>query len=252
MLASSCLTTVNKTLYEKFNFSSPLNLFLVQCFCNVSICMSLMAYKTYVDSEAFESLKSVGIKISTLPECFSKFRNGFIIGGLNIVTVLFGLYSVKYVNIPLFLTFRRCAILATIIVTYVISGKGPNNTLAGCAFVMVTGALLAGYESFDDNAFGYLLIWGNNFAQSIYNVVASIFNEDKKITSFEINFYFALIGLPLMGYLTVSSGEIVKLQDALFGGQDSTQTFLIFFSGISGILITMSSILTVTLCGPIA
>jgi solute carrier family 35 protein len=167
------------------------------------------------------------------------------------VTVVSGLYSVKYVSIPLFLTFRRCGILSTIIINFLITGKYPNTTLAGCAFFIVLGALLAGYESFDDNAFGYLLIWGNNFSQSIYHVVASIFNEGGKINSFEINFYFALITLPLMSFLTVSNGDFEHLWAALCG-QDTTQTLLIILSGISGIAYTMSSILNVTLCGPIA
>ena len=164
MLASSCLTTVNKALYEKFSFSSPLNLFMVQCFCNVSICMSLMTYKSFVNPNAFKSMEKLGLRITTLGETFGKCQNGFIIGSLNIVTVLFGLFSVKHVNIPMFLTFRRCAILATIIVTFILKGEGPNNTLAVSAFIMVSGAILAGYESFDDDAFGYMLIWGNNFA----------------------------------------------------------------------------------------
>ena len=164
MFASSCLTTVNKSLYEKFNFSSPLNLFLVQCFCNVCTCLSLMTYKSFVDPSAFQSYERMGLRITTLGETFGKCQNGFIIGSLNIVTVLFGLFSVKHVNIPLFLTFRRCAILATIIVTFALKGEGPSNTLALSAFIMVSGSILAGYESFDDDAFGYMLIWGNNFA----------------------------------------------------------------------------------------
>jgi hypothetical protein len=49
MVASSSLTTINKALYEKFDFSSPLNLLLVQCFCNVLVCMSMMSYKTFVN-----------------------------------------------------------------------------------------------------------------------------------------------------------------------------------------------------------
>jgi hypothetical protein len=203
MVSSSFLTTVNKSLYEKYNFSSPLNLFLVQCVCNVFLCMAMMTYKTYVDPKAFGFLTNYGIRITTLDETYAKCKNGFIIGGLNIVTVLFGLFSVKHVSIPLFLLFRRCAVVATIIVTFIIEGTLPDRPLLLTAALVIAGAVTAGYESFDDSSFGFLLIWGNNFAQSVYNVVASKYNADKKITAFEINFFFALMGLPLSAFLTV-------------------------------------------------
>lgn len=126
MISSSFLTTVNKTLYEKYEFSSPLNVFMVQCLCNVVICMSMMSYKSNIDSNAFENLKTIGIRITKLDETASKLRNGLVIGSLNIVTVLFGLFSVKHVSIPLFLVFRRCAVVATIIVTFFVEKKYPE------------------------------------------------------------------------------------------------------------------------------
>ena len=251
MVSSSALTTVNKVLYEKLYFSSPLNLFMVQCFCNVCVCMLMMSYKSFVDPKAFQSLEKLGLRITTLGETFGKCRNGFIIGSLNIVTVLFGLFSVKHVNIPMFLTFRRCQILAVVITTFFIKGEGPTRTVAITAFIICSGAVLAGYETFDDDSFGYMLIWGNNFAQSIYNVIASIYNQEKKIVSFEINFFFALIGLPLMIFLTYYTGEMEVLTNALSGGRLLQRGF-IMISGVSGIMITVSSILTVTLCGTVA
>ena len=82
-------------------------------------------------------------------------------------------------------------------------------------------------------------------------MIASKYNEDKKIVSFEINFFFALIGLPLMTFLSIYNGQMDMLTDALTGDNMQLKG-LIIISGCSGILITISSILTVTLCGPIA
>lgn len=62
---------------------------------------------------------------------------------------------------------------------------------------MVSGAVVAGWEGFDNDAFGYFLVLCNNFSQSIYSVFTSKFNADKRITPFEINFFFALLGLPI-------------------------------------------------------
>lgn len=88
--------------------------------------MSLMAYKTFINTKAFAWTEKLGIRITTLDETFGKFKLGLMIGSMNIVSVLYGLFSVKYVSIPLFLTFRRCAILATLIVEFVVKGETPN------------------------------------------------------------------------------------------------------------------------------
>ena len=61
----------------------------------------------------------------------------------------------------------------------------------------MAGALVAGYETLDDDMWGYFLIMCNNFATAIVNVVASVYNEKKVVNAFDLNFYFALIGLPL-------------------------------------------------------
>ena len=106
----------------------------------------------------------MGMNIPTLREVVGKMKLGLSLGAMSLTSVLFGLYGVKLVNIPLFLTFRRCAILATILVTYIVTGKGPSNTLAFCAFLMVGGALIAGYNTLTTDALGYILIWANNFS----------------------------------------------------------------------------------------
>jgi intracellular septation protein A len=57
-----------------------------------------------------------------------------------------------------------CAVVATIIVTFIIQRKLPDQNLVITAAIVVTGAVITGYNSFNENAYGYLLICGNNFA----------------------------------------------------------------------------------------
>jgi len=131
---------------------------------NVSICMLLMTYKTYINNKAFSGAESIGLRITTLGETFGKIGSGIFIGGLNIFTVFFGLYAVKNVNIPIFLCFRRCAIICTIIVEFVISFTLPGIPKGLCAIIMVAGALVAGWETLDSGSFGYFLVFCNNFS----------------------------------------------------------------------------------------
>jgi hypothetical protein len=60
----------------------------------------MMLYKQF-DPNAFGFLESIGMKVSTLSQVLEKVNIGFRMGLSNLVTVLFGLFSVKLVNIPL-------------------------------------------------------------------------------------------------------------------------------------------------------
>jgi hypothetical protein len=76
-----------------------------------------MLWKTFVNPNAFQGLAKLGFKVVTYKEAVSgtKFSLGLIIGIMNMIGVLFGLYAAKFCNIPLLLTNRRCMILATIV-----------------------------------------------------------------------------------------------------------------------------------------
>jgi hypothetical protein len=54
-----------------------------------------------LNPRAFPLLESCGMKISPLNEALSKWQVGMSMGLGNLITVLFGIYSVKYVDIPL-------------------------------------------------------------------------------------------------------------------------------------------------------
>jgi len=123
--ASSALTFVNRMLYSIYSYKSPLCLLLIQCAVNMCVCFFLMSIKQ-ISYKSLDFLGAYGIKLSSLGEVVGKAKAGLMISSMRIVEVLFGLYSVKAVNIPLFLTMRRCSILTTILVDYLFAGKKPN------------------------------------------------------------------------------------------------------------------------------
>lgn len=118
MVTSQVLTLVNKYLYSMYHFKAPMNLLLMQCLCNVFICMSLMSWKSFVNPNAFQGMGRMGMPISTFGQATTgtKFTLGMAIGSMNMIGVLLGLYAAKFCNIALLLCNRRCSILATIIV----------------------------------------------------------------------------------------------------------------------------------------
>ena len=124
-----------------------------------------MVYKTYYYPQAYENLEKYGIKIGNFNTVVTevKAKIGMQIGVMNIFAVLLGLYALKFVNIPLLLTNRRCAIVATITMQYFLESKLPDRKLSIAAGLLLFGALVAGYESLDANIVGYLFVWAQNF-----------------------------------------------------------------------------------------
>lgn len=59
-----------------------------------------MAYKQ-MNPNAFKIFETFGMKISNLSDTFGNLSLGLRMGGFNLITVFFGLFSVKFVNIPL-------------------------------------------------------------------------------------------------------------------------------------------------------
>ena len=60
----------------------------------------MMLYKQFVP-DAFKFFEYVGMRIPPFNECISKMNIGIKMGLFNLTTVLFGLFSVKLVSIPL-------------------------------------------------------------------------------------------------------------------------------------------------------
>lgn len=213
-LSSPGLTFINKCLFANFGFSSPLCLFLNQCIWNIIICTTIMTYKCYYPN-AFKSLEKYGMKIPPITESIKKFNIGIKMGMSNLCTVFFGLYSVKIVNIPMFVTIRRCALLTTVLANYIVNRAVPDAKLRTSVTLSTFGAFLAGIETLTTDWFGYLLVWMNNLCQSGYNIYVNKVNKEKKVLPFEINFYFALCGLPISLLYTVISGEINEFGNTL-------------------------------------
>ena len=73
------------------------------------------------------------------------------------------------------------------------------------------------------------------------------------MSAFEINFFFSLIGLPLMLIVTTATGDINTLHQVFFEPAEGMYGLraMLMVSGCFGFIITMNILLTITLCGPI-
>lgn len=77
--------------------------------------------------------------------------------------------------------------------------------------MVILGAFISGYENFNRDWFGYILVWMTNLSGSIYSVYVNKFNKDNRVTAFELNLFYAWIGLPIFLAATCYVGEIELL-----------------------------------------
>jgi hypothetical protein len=84
-----------------------------------------------------------------------------------------------------FLANRRCAIFATLIAAVIFSQKAPSVQLSVATAVIIAGAILTGWYSFETDLFGISFVWVNNFVQAIVNVMIERKNKQKTLSVLE-------------------------------------------------------------------
>jgi len=56
---------------------------------------------------------------------------------------------------------------------WLLTNQKPNHQTALSAALVSVGAVVAGWDSIDTDWFGFLLVWMNNFTQSVSNLITS-------------------------------------------------------------------------------
>lgn len=114
------------------------------------------------------------------------------------------------------------------------------------------GAFIAGYESIEKDLIGIILVWTNNFSQSAQNIYIGILNKEKKLTPFDVNVYFA--GLGLIATIVYNFGitnDYEQLQEYWMKPDGELFAKMVLFSGLMGIIITLSILVLISIGGPL-
>eukprot|EP00347_Sterkiella_histriomuscorum_P008457 403345027 len=248
--SSILINVVNKSLYQNHKFKSPMDLLLFQCICNIIFCFVMMTIKTLRPS-SFQFLTDIGFPISNFSEMYTKLKYGLQCAAANLVVSIFGLYSVKHVSIPIYLTFRRCAALTTIVAGYLLQGTTPHNSLWFPVFLLVTGSI---WETLDAQWFGYFLVWMNNITQSFQTQFMNLVKKKQNLTPFDMGFYFCVLTIPLLLGFSLYTGEFWYMIEPLYTLQgDELINFysLLLLSGLLGIFLTLFACLAYLVCEPL-
>jgi len=142
--------------------------------------------------------------------------------------------------------------LSSVITMYLFKGEKPNRSLVFSTFLIVVGALIAAHGTLERDMLGFALVWANNFSQSTLNVYVQALNADKKLSSFDINFFFACVGLFVtLIYNCLVTSDYQQLSENYFTENGNTFALMLGGSGAAGIVLTLSVLSVCATGGPI-
>lgn len=90
-----------------------------------------------------------------------------------------GLLALQLVNVPMFFCLRRLVAPVVLIYEYLTMGKVADIGTRASIGVIVLGAIVAGWDTLNDDIFGYSLTMLNNFLTAAASVmVSSVIKSD--------------------------------------------------------------------------
>ena len=99
---------------------------------------------------------------------------------------------------------------------------------------------MAGWDGLEKDYVGYILVFMNNLAQSLFNIVVQKGNKTKDIGTFGVNFYFACCGLVWTTVYLLVTGEAFSLAWMMYQSSYAKDlNCLILMSGLNGIFLTV-------------
>ena len=131
-----------------------------------------------------------------------------------------------------------------------------SRMTAGSVVVSFIGTILAGWDTFSDDALGYMLAFANDVATALQLLYQKKFNDaqkgpdGKKIGSFGLVYYNAVLALPMTLFGAAVSGEFQRfleykyLDDRGFWGA-------LLVSACLGVVLTYAGVLCTTFNSPL-
>jgi len=124
---SSLATYSQKRIYKDFTkFSSPLAMLWFQCVINLALGSVLLTMKARKSKLLAWFEQKSALVVPTAEQLPHK-KLALITGLTSFSTIIFGIVAVKNVNIPMFLAFRRCALVTTVLLMWLHTSQKPNH-----------------------------------------------------------------------------------------------------------------------------
>jgi hypothetical protein len=202
---SFTLSLLNKTLLSVFDFECPFLLLGIQLALSLLFCAVTRDY--------------LGNPLGVEPLDRSTLTAAIPMGVSYAANVSLGLVGLKLVNVPMFFCIRRLVPACIMVVEYFLLGKTADLSTVGSVGLIAAGTVLAGWQSLGSEFLGYTVTGLNNLATAAAFISQKAFatSINRKLSTFSVMQYNAIIALPLCAIGAIVTGEIEVRGDAADG-----------------------------------
>ena len=236
--SSVMLSMTNKALLSWYDCDFVFTMLLAQLLLSLFVCVVSRDYMrgNPLAVPAF----ATGVLVEAAP-----------LGTVYVLNVALGLVSLKMVPVPMFFALRR--LVAPLLLAYeaLVLRKFAPAGVNGSVAVIVVGTLLAGWDTFSDDALGYTLTMICNGFTAANSILQRQLADKRRLSVFGVLYVNALVAAPLAAMLALFTGEPERILSFPYLASPS------FWAGfwataLMGILLTYSSILSTTYLSPLA
>jgi Triose-phosphate Transporter family len=188
---------INKTCLTGYNFRYPFTLMLGQMAFTILV-LGILHTAKYLH---IPPLHRNEIAQMALPSA------------LFISNVFVGLNALSLVNIPMFSAFRRLTLLFVMGAEFVFLKKSHSPGIVCSIVVMTFGAFISAIDDVSFSRLGYSLVFLNNLLTALYLASIKKVMKQSNFQPLHLLYYTALMGLPVVVILTVTSGELRQVYD---------------------------------------
>ena len=127
--------------------------------------------------------------------------------------VLTGLGALKYLNIPMFNALRRATTLITMVGEAWLLGARNSRLVQATVWLMIGGAMLAGFYDFDYNGLGYALVALNCVFTAAYLLYIAKLGKSSGLNTFGLMWYNNAQSIPLVFAVCLINGDFSEVAD---------------------------------------
>lgn len=125
-----------------------------------------------------------------------------------LMNVLSGLVGTKRISLPMFTVLRRFSILITMLMEHHFLKIKPSALVQVSVLLMLIGAVVASLSDLSFDAYGYMMIFTNNFFTAAYGIAMKKVMQDPSISKSSVMYYNAVFSSVAMMLILGLAGEV--------------------------------------------
>ncbi|CAN8064439.1 unnamed protein product [Agarophyton chilense] len=233
---SVCITFFNKAIFSVYEFRFPCFLTLLQ----IVVCLCILSF-----AHALRFIKLT-------PVSFALVKHVYPLTLCWWTYVVSGIAALRFLNIPMFSTLRKCTALVVLILEALLLSKHAKPSIWLSILIMVGGGIIAGLTDLSFSHAGYVLVFICCFATALYLILIVKVGKHPALDTFSLLYLNNLISFPLMlSYLLLFSNELAQVPHYKHFYDAKFWAFLLF-SAAQATLLNVAIFLCTRLNSPLA